>query len=128
MSIKKTKIKSTFMLDNCASKILKQEAERTGLSQTEIVNCALRNLKIVNVECGIEIIRNVYELRREVKQLKILGEQVSKFEENLDDAAIKLYEPFDDSAYQMVKYKENNRKNKAYYRVKHSKNKNISIN
>ena len=63
--------KATFKLEYAAQCKLENIAKETQMSQNKVVNAAIRGLQIVNVEEGKECLKTLYEMRNELKKLKM---------------------------------------------------------
>lgn len=116
-----SKRKCTFVLDASTREMLEDISKQTGTSQNEIVNCAVKNLKIIDVQDGRLLLENLYEIRQELKQLKVQGIDVSSYENKINENILHIYENFDDLSYQKEKYKENIAKNKTICKKKYSR-------
>ena len=115
MSINK---KATFKLDYVTQCKLEGIVKETKMSQNKVVNAAIRGLQIVNVEEGKECLKTLYEMRKELKKLKMSGQDVSNHEKKLDEMALNIYDSYPKDAYVKIKLAEEEVKNKTKSRKK----------
>lgn len=110
--------KVTFQMEYEAQCKLERIIEETQMSQNKVVNAAIRGLQIVNVEDGKECLKNLYEMRNELKKLKMSGQDVSNYGKKLDEMVLKIYDSYPVDAYVKVKLAEAEVKNKTKSRKK----------
>ena len=110
--------KATFKLEYAAQCKLENIAKETQMSQNKVVNAAIRGLQIVNVEEGKECLKTLYEMRNELKKLKMSGQDVSNHEKKLDEMALNIYDSYPKDAYVKIKLAEEEVKNKTKSRKK----------
>lgn len=110
--------KVTFQMEYAAQCKLEKIVEETQMSQNKVVNAAIRGLQIVNVEEGKECLKNLYEMRIKLKNLKMGGQDVSDYDKMLDKMVLNIYDSYPDDAYVKVKFAEAEVKNKTKSRKK----------
>ena len=110
--------KATFKLEYAAQCKLENIVKETQMSQNKVVNAAIRGLQIVNVEEGKECLKTLYEMRKELKKLKMSGQDVSNHEKKLDEMALNIYDSYPKDAYVKIKLAEEEVKNKTKSRKK----------
>ena len=115
--MKKSK-KCTFVLNYAEQCKLDEVSKECNLSQNKIVNAAIRNLKIVKVMGGEDYVKLLYEIRTELKELKINGYDVSCYEKKLDDSVIDIYASYPSDSYLKTKLNESEAKNRVKNRTR----------